>query len=236
MNVIGEKITIDNQQFEIVGILKEKGAVLGRSQDNKVIVPINIYLKYYTEWWQSVDITIKAVDNIFLTETIDESIGAMRIIRNLKPWEENNFELETNSTVSEQFSGLTNFLTIFGMLIGFFTLVAAGIGITNIMLITVKERTREIGIRMAVGAKRQWILFQFIIETITICQIGGIIGIIMGLIVVSLASIFAGLAFTIPIDWLIYSIIIATILGLLSGYYPAYKASKLDPIEALRYE
>lgn len=235
-DVINEKITIDNQQFTIIGILKEKGAVLGKSQDNKVMIPINIYLKYYTEWWTTLDITLKAVDESYLTKTIDQTIGAMRIIRNLKPWEENNFEVETNNSVSEQFSGLTNFLTIFGILIGFFTLVAAGIGITNIMLITVKERTREIGIRMAVGAKRKWILFQFIVETITICQVGGLIGILLGLLVVWIASIFAGLSFIIPINWIIYSIIIATVLGISSGYYPAYKASKLDPIDALRYE
>lgn len=236
LEVLGEKITIDNQQFEIVGILEEKGAVLGQSQDNKVMIPINIYLKYYSDWWETLDITIKAVDKIYLSETVDQAIGAMRIIRNLKPWEDNDFEIETNDTISEQFAGLTGFLTIFGVLIGLFTLVAAGIGITNIMLITVKERTREIGVRMAVGAKRHWILFQFIVETITICQVGGVIGIILGLIVVSITSTLAGLTFLIPINWIIYSIIIATVLGLLSGIYPAYRASKLDPIEALRYE
>lgn len=236
LEVLGEKITIDNQQFEIIGILEEKGAVLGQSQDNKVMIPINIYLKYYSDWWETLDITIKAVDKIYLSETVDQAIGAMRIIRNLKPWEDNDFEIETNDTISEQFAGLTGFLTIFGVLIGLFTLVAAGIGITNIMLITVKERTREIGVRMAVGAKRHWILFQFIVETITICQVGGVIGIILGLIVVSITSTLAGLTFLIPINWIIYSIIIATVLGLLSGIYPAYRASKLDPIEALRYE
>jgi putative ABC transport system permease protein len=184
----------------------------------------------------SVNVTVKAEDKVTLDKTIDQSIGAMRIIRNLKPWEDNDFELETNDTISEQFSGLTSFLTIFGMLIGIFTLVAAGIGITNIMLITVKERTKEIGLRMAVGAKRKWIMFQFIIETITICQVGGVIGILMGLFVVWIATLFAGITLIIPIDWISISIIIATVLGLISGFYPAYKASKLDPIDALRYE
>jgi putative ABC transport system permease protein len=236
LEVLGEKITIDNQQFEIVGILEEKGAVLGQSQDNKVMIPINIYLKYYSDWWESLNITIKAVDKVYFSETVDEAIGAMRILRNLKPWEDNDFEVETNDTIGEQFAGLTGFLTVFGVLIGLFTLIAAGIGITNIMLITVKERTREIGVRMAVGAKRHWILFQFIVETITICQVGGIIGIAFGLIVVSVTSIAFGLSFVVPINWIFYSIIIATVLGMLSGIYPAYRASKLDPIDALRYE
>ncbi len=236
LNVIGETITIKNQQFEIIGILKEKGAVLGNSQDNQVIIPINLYLKYYADWRLSLNVTIKASDKVNLDKTIDQTIGAMRIIRNLKPWEDNDFELETNDTISEQFSGLTSFLTVFGMLIGIFTLVAAGIGITNIMLITVKERTKEIGLRMAVGAKRKWILLQFIIETITICQVGGVIGILIGLLVVWIATIFTGMTLIIPIDWISISIIIATVLGLVSGFYPAYKASKLDPIEALRYE
>jgi len=236
LDVLGEKITIDNQQFEIVGILEEKGAVLGQSQDNKVMIPINIYLKYYSDWWESLNITIKAVDKVYFSETVDEAIGAMRILRNLKPWEDNDFEVETNDTIGEQFAGLTGFLTVFGVLIGLFTLIAAGIGITNIMLITVKERTREIGVRMAVGAKRHWILFQFIVETITICQVGGIIGIVFGLIVVSVTSIAFGLSFVVPVNWIFYSIIIATVLGMLSGIYPAYRASKLDPIDALRYE
>lgn len=236
LEVLGEKITIDNQQFEIVGILEEKGAVLGQSQDNKVMIPINIYLKYYSDWWESLNITIKAVDKVYFSETVDEAIGAMRILRNLKPWEDNDFEVETNDTIGEQFAGLTGFLTVFGVLIGLFTLIAAGIGITNIMLITVKERTREIGVRMAVGAKRHWILFQFIVETITICQVGGIIGIAFGLIVVSVTSIAFGLSFVVPVNWIFYSIIIATVLGMLSGIYPAYRASKLDPIDALRYE
>lgn len=236
LDVLGEKITIDNQQFEIVGILEEKGAVLGQSQDNKVMIPINIYLKYYSDWWESLNITIKAVDKVYFSETVDEAIGAMRILRNLKPWEDNDFEVETNDTIGEQFAGLTGFLTVFGVLIGLFTLIAAGIGITNIMLITVKERTREIGVRMAVGAKRHWILLQFIVETITICQVGGIIGILFGLLVVSITSIAFGLSFVVPINWIFYSIIIATVLGMLSGIYPAYRASKLDPIDALRYE
>lgn len=236
LDVLGEKITIDNQQFEIVGILEEKGAVLGQSQDNKVMIPINIYLKYYSDWWESLNITIKAVDKVYFSETVDEAIGAMRILRNLKPWEDNDFEVETNDTIGEQFAGLTGFLTVFGVLIGLFTLIAAGIGITNIMLITVKERTREIGVRMAVGAKRHWILLQFIVETITICQVGGIIGILFGLLVVSVTSIAFGLSFVVPINWIFYSIIIATVLGMLSGIYPAYRASKLDPIDALRYE
>lgn len=234
--VIGETITIKNQQFEIVGILEEKGAVLGNSQDNRVIIPINLYLKSFSSRWLSLDITLKALNKDLLQETIDQTIGAMRVIRNLHPWEENNFELETNDTVSEQFSGLTSFLTIFGILIGTFTLIAAGIGITNIMLITVKERTREIGVRMAVGAKRKWIMLQFIIETITICQVGGIIGILIGFGAIAIVSQFANLSLIIPIDWIVISISIATILGILSGYYPAYKASKLDPIDALRYE
>ncbi len=234
--VIGETITIQNQQFEIIGILEEKGAVLGNSQDNRVIIPINLYLKSFSSRWLSLNITIKSISRELQQKTIDQTIGAMRVIRNLQPWEDNDFEIETNDTVSDQFGGLTSFLTIFGMLIGIFTLVAAGIGITNIMLITVKERTREIGVRMAVGAKRKWIMLQFIIETITICQVGGIIGILIGFGVIAIVSQFAGLTLTIPIDWIIYSISIATLLGILSGYYPAYKASKLDPIDALRYE
>lgn len=235
-DAIGEKIRIKSQEFKVVGILKEKGAVLGTSQDNIILLPLNLYMKYYSDRWESLDISINAFSQNNLNETIDEAIGVMRVIRNLKPLEENNFEIQTNEALTEQFSGLRQTITIFGLLVGIFTLVAAGIGITNIMLIIVKERTREIGIRKALGAKKRWVLIQFIIETITICQIGAVIGIFTA---IGLGNLFAKLlnfTFTVSPFWIFFSIIVTTLLGLISGFYPSLKASQLDPIDALRYE
>ncbi|MDC1068546.1 ABC transporter permease [Candidatus Kapabacteria bacterium] len=235
-NPIGEKIRIQSQEFEIIGILEEKGAVLGNSQDNMVLLPLNLYIKYYSNRWESIDISVNALSQDKLQNTLGETIGAMRLIRNLSPVEDINFEIETNEALTEQFSGLRQTITIFGLLVGIFTLIAAGIGITNIMLITVKERTREIGVRKALGAKSRWVLYQFIIETITICQIGGLIGV---LVAITLGKIFASqvdFTFVISGFWIIFAVIVTTLLGIVSGYYPSWKASKLNPIDALRYE
>lgn len=234
---IGKDIVIGKQKFNVIGVLETKGAILGRSQDNIAIIPISQFLKYYsTRWEESLTINVKAASRDYLMPTIDEAIGILRGIRDDQPWEMNSFELETNETISLQFAGLTGYLSLFGFITGFIALFAAGIGIMNIMLVTIKERTREIGIRKAVGAKRRWIMGQFIIETVTLCQIGGIIGIILG---ISLSYLFGnalGLTLSVPVDWIFYSLLICTILGLIFGAYPAWKAANLDPIEALRYE
>lgn len=234
---IGKKIKIGNQRYTVIGILEEKGAILGQSQDNNVIIPITQFLKYYAYWWEeSLDINVVAYSRDALQPTIDEAIGIMRSIRDVKPWQENNFELETNESISEQFSSLTGYLSYFGLFSGAIALIAAGVGIMNIMLVSVKERTREIGIRKAVGAKRAWILLQFIIETITLCQIGGIIGIGLGILGGTFLATSLGITLTFPIDWIVMSLIICTLLGVVSGSYPAWKAATLDPIDALRYE
>ncbi len=234
---IGKRIKIGNHHFEVIGLLEKQGAVLGQSQDNQVIIPLTQFLKYYAyRWEESLQLSVKTPTKEALLPAVDEAIGIMRLIRKVKPWQDNNFELETNESLSEQFSGLTVYVFYFGLLCGSIALIAAGVGIMNIMLVSVNERTREIGIRKAVGAKRSWILMQFIIETVTLCQIGGVIGIGFGLISSSLLSSWAGFDISLPIDWILISIGICTFLGLVFGAYPSWKAAKLDPIEALRYE
>lgn len=236
-NPLGKKIKIKNQEFTVIGIQDILGAVLGQSQDNLVVIPITRFLANYTNFWEeSVTITVKAVSKAKMDDAIDEATGAMRTIRNNKPWQENDFEIETNESLSQQFAGLTGFLTYFGFFSGAIALIAAGVGIMNIMLVSVKERTREIGIRKAVGAKNFWILSQFIIETITLCQLGGWIGIIFGIIGSSIFTMLLGMKLSMPWDWVIGALLICTFLGIVSGAYPAWKAAKLDPIDALRYE
>ena len=237
VNPLGKEISIKNQKYTVIGILKTRGALLGQSKDNMVIIPITNFLKYFASpWEESLQITVKAISKEMLQATMDEVIGNMRVIRNVKPWEANTFELETNETISQQFGSFVNFLSIFGFISGGFALVAAGVGIMNIMLVAVKERTREIGIRKAVGARRRWILWQFILEAITLSQIGGLFGIILGVLGGYLLGNAIKLPLFFPVPWVVLSIIVCTILGIAFGTYPAYRAANLDPIEALRYE
>lgn len=236
-NPLGKEVKIRNQKFTVIGVLDEKGAMMGQSQDNRVVVPVTQFLKYYAEWWEeSLDINIRAYNKAFLTRAMDEVIGYLRVIRDVKPWQENNFEITTNEALSDQFASFTVYLKIFGIVSGVIALIAAGVGIMNIMLVSVKERTKEIGIRKAVGAKRFWILMQFIIEAITLCQIGGAVGIVFGIVGANILSASLSLDLTIPVFWIVVSILICTVLGLAFGSYPAWKAAKLDPIDALRYE
>ncbi len=237
LNPVGKEIIIGNQAYKVIGVLEEKGAVLGQSQDNKLIIPIPMFLKYHgNRWNESLTIIVKAPSREALMPTMDEAIGALRTIRNVKPWQENSFEVETNESLSSQFSTFTNYLAYFGFVCGFIALIAAGVGIMNMMLVSVKERTREIGIRKAVGAKRSWILGQFIVESITLTQIGGLFGIALGVIAGGGLSSAVGLNIYFSFTWFFISLLICMVIGVLFGAYPAWKAAKLDPIEALRYE
>ncbi len=234
---VGKTIAVKNQHFTVIGVLTAKGSLMGRSQDNEILIPISNLVKYYSdEWEQSVDITIKSASKESLGKTMDEAIGIMRILRNVKPWEDNTFEIETGESLSAQFASFTSYLNFFGLGSGLVALLAAGVGIMNIMLVSVKERTREIGIRKAIGARRSWILSQFLIESVTLCQLGGVVGIGLGFGGGALLSSLLNVEASMPIPWVIFSVVVCTILGIAFGLYPAWRAARLDPIEALRYE
>lgn len=236
-------VTIRNQEYTVIGVLEAKGGVIGESQDNRVLVPITVFNKYYTsEWDASVDIGVKAESKFQLEATQDEAIGVMRSLRKVKPWEENNFELDRNDALTGQFSGFSTALLAVSWISGLGALIAAGIGIMNMMLVSVKERTREIGVRKALGAQKRWIVRQFLIESITLCQLGGLTGMIggvgtsWGLTQILRINNMPSLTYVMPWGTVIFSIVICTIIGLAFGLYPAWRAANLDPIEALRYE
>ena len=237
-NPLGKQISINNRKFTVIGILTPRGSMMGQSQDNIVVIPITYFLKYYatSEYNFNLQYALKAPSKKLLEASMDETIGVLRNLRNCKPGEENDFEVEDNAAISEQFSNITKYLAFFGAACGLVALIAAGVGIMNIMLVSVKERTREIGIRKAVGAKTRSILFQFLIESVTLCQFGAFIGIIIGVSIGAIFGKLVGMGLGIPYFWIIFSIIICTILGIVSGAYPAWRAAKLDPIEALRNE
>ncbi len=240
---LGKTITIRNQQFTVVGVLERKGGIIGQSQDNRVLIPLAVFIKYYTfRWDTSVDIAIKAYTKESVAATFDEAVGIMRTLRDLKPWEENDFEIDLNEALAGQFNNLSMAIVVVAWISGLGALVAAGIGIMNMMLVSVKERTREIGVRKALGARRRWITRQFLIESVTLCQLGGATGVAGGLLtswgvtlIVRTTSV-PGLDFVFPWFAVVFSVIACTMIGVGFGLYPAWRAASLDPIEALRYE
>jgi len=240
---LGKRITIRNQEFTVVGVLERKGGIVGQSQDNRVLIPMAVFIKSFTTRWDtSVDIAIKAYSKDAVSATMDEAIGILRSLRDLKPWEENDFEINLNEALAGQFNDLSSVIVIVAWISGLGALAAAGIGIMNMMLVSVKERTREIGVRKALGARRRWITRQFLIESVTLCQFGGLTGVVGGLAVSYGVTLFLrssqvpNLPFIFPWFAIVFSVVACTVIGVGFGLYPAWRAASLDPIEALRYE
>ncbi len=236
LNPIGKKIILDKNEFIIIGILEPKGESFGQSQDNLALVPITRMIEIYGNTNYSLNIAIQAPSKALYNETVEQVTSVMRIIRKDKPGEDNSFEIFSNESLINSVNSFTKYFKYGAGFISFIALLAAGIGIMNIMLVSVTERTKEIGIRKAIGAKSRNILSQFLVEAIILCQIGGIAGILLGVIAGNLLGIYLKTAVVIPIDWVLIGLIICTIVGIVFGVYPAYKAAKLNPIDALRYE
>src|SRR3990172_3624542 len=232
---IGMDIKINGIRYEVVGVFAQIGSVLGNSRDDRVVIPLTAFEKQFGKE-RSLNITIKAKSAEVYEETMDLAIGAMRAIRKVPPGAENDFEIRTNEAFMEFFDNITKYVRIVAIAIASISLVVAGVGIMNIMLVSVTERTREIGIRKSIGAKRRDILWQFLIEAVTLTGVGGILGIIIGILIGLIVKVATPLPASISLFWVILSFGFAVGVGLIFGIYPAYRAAKLDPIVALRYE
>ncbi|MBL8015790.1 MAG: ABC transporter permease [Ignavibacteria bacterium] len=234
---LDKEIEIDGNRFTIIGVLTAKGENLGQSQDNIVLIPLYTMDKIYgVRKDRSINITVSAYSKAQLDETTEEVIGLMRQIRKVPPGEENDFEIWSNESLVREANNFTVYFKYGAGVISFISLIAAGIGIMNIMLVTVTERTKEIGIRMAIGAKRSNILTQFLFEAILLCELGGLIGIAVGIGAGNLLGAIFHFPVTIPYDWVMIGLVVCSLIGILFGTYPAFKAAKLNPIDALRYE
>ncbi len=233
---IGKTVRMDGHRFEVVGTLMKKGNFLGFSLDNRLVAPMTRLVSIYGQPDRNISISVRVADQRRLDATMEESIGRMRTIRKVEPGKANNFELDTNDSMQGIFDAFTGTLTAGGALIGLIALLAAGIGIMNIMLVSVTERTREIGVRKSIGARRKDILRQFLFEAFFLCQIGGVFGIIFGMLFGNLVALKFGISTAFPWGWAIASVIMVTTISLVFGGYPAFKAARLDPIESLRYE
>jgi len=232
---VGERLKINGINYLVVGVLEAKGGQLKGDQDNFAIVPVTTGLNRFGRW-RSLSILVQARDQASYDDTVEQVRGALRVIRKVPPGKEDDFEVFSNDSLISQFNSFTLAVRIGVIVVSSIALLAAGIGIMNIMLVSVTERTREIGIRRAIGAKKRNIMTQFIIEAIVICEVGGIIGVLLGIVGGNATAYFLKLSPVIPVDWVMLGLIICSIVGIIFGTYPAYKAANLDPIESLRYE
>jgi putative ABC transport system permease protein len=232
---VGEQVKIDGINYTAIGVLESRGSALGSDQDNFAVVPITTGMNRYGRW-RSLNILVQARDEASYAATVEEARGAMRVIRKVPPGQENDFEIASNDSMIEQFNNFTRDVRIGVAVVSSIALLAAGIGIMNIMLVSVTERTREIGIRRAIGAKKRNIMAQFIMEAIVLCEVGGVIGVALGILGGNATAFFLKLPPVIPVDWVIIGLAICSVVGIVFGTYPAWKAANLDPIESLRYE
>ena len=233
---IGKVIRLNGHIFTIIGVLQEKGTAFGQSQDDICIMPITRFFENYGEAKRTVNVATQSFSQETYNGTFDRGVGAMRIARGIKPNQENDFEIYTNDSLKSAFTSIAGVVRIGAFVISFIALIAAGIGIMNIMLVSVTERTKEIGVRKSIGARSRDILRQFLTEAVFISEAGGILGIILGVIGGDLLALWLKVDLIFPYGWAIAGLIVCSAIGIGFGFYPAYRAAALDPIEALRYE
>ena len=230
---VGQYIKIDNIKFRVIGVLEKQGKFLGLfSVDNQAILPLGAYKRLFSRrGWMRLSVKVPEQK---IEEGMDELSAVMRHIRGLKPSEKNDFAINQTKAFEKQYNTLKGAIGGTGLFITLLSLIVGGIGIMNIMFVSVKERTKEIGVRKAIGATRGMILGQFLMEAVTICFIAGLVGLFLAYV----SSIFINKIFpsTLPIGLSISAIVMSMVVGVLSGFIPAYQASKLDPIDSLRYE
>jgi putative ABC transport system permease protein len=234
-------VRINGHKYTVVGIYEELGETASGAGDNSAAIPISAFVQHFglkddRGFDRSVNITVKARQGYAVEDVQEEVRGVLRVARGVKPLDEDDFDIFSNDSMIRAFDEMTVVIRLVAIAMGSIALIVAGIGIMNIMLVSVTERTKEIGIRKAIGAKRKDILSQFLIEAVVLCMIGGFIGIMAGVALGNIVSALVSVPITFPTDWAIGGMLFCVVIGVTFGLWPASKASKLDPIESLRYE
>ncbi|MBX3101341.1 MAG: ABC transporter permease [Bacteroidetes bacterium] len=231
---LGKDIQIGGKQYRVIGVFAEKGTAFGSQGDKIVVIPMSTILADFPSASRSIDVSAYAEDATRLDAIIQEARGVFRLVRRLHPAAPDNFAVVKSDSFVDSLMSNLQILTLSATAIALITLLGASVGLMNIMLVSVSDRTMEIGLRKSLGATRRAILQQFLTEAVIICQVGGILGILLGLGLGALVGIAMGTAFFMPWNWIFLSLFICFLIGIFSGLYPARKAARLDPIEALR--
>ncbi len=238
---IGKDIRVDGRKYEVIGVFDEKKSAFGGNFDNYVLMPVSTFLNTYgiigkDGFQRSVNITVRAKTPELIDDAIEQTRQALRHDRGVRPGQEDNFEFFNSQSLITQFNRMSMGVKLAAFVIGIIALVVAGIGIMNIMLVAVTERTREIGIRKALGAKPISILSQFLLEAVILCNIGGVIGVVVGFLLGNLVAVFTHFDVSVPMEWAVIGLVFCSVVGIAFGMLPAVRASQLHPIDALRYE
>jgi len=234
---IGKTIKMNDHNYFVIGVFERKGGGMGQSQDGFALIPVTNEIKYFIQpEYTSLQMTIRARSKKLFDETQDEIIGALRSVRGVKPGDDNDFEVENNTSLTIQFDSFSKYLSYAGFGISAIALLAASIGIMNIMLVSVTERTKEIGIRKALGATKADIAGQFLTEAVVLCEVGGVIGIGIGIGIGNILAVVIHASVYVPMMWVGIGLGVCSLVGIVFGLYPALKAANMHPIDALRFE
>jgi putative ABC transport system permease protein len=232
---LGKRVKANGRTYLVIGTFASKGTTFGDNEDNILMIPITRFFADFGEHY-NVNIATQAPSQLEYGATLDKGIGVMRLVRGLRPDQENDFEIYSNDSLIAAFAKIADVVSAGAFIISAIALLAAGVGIMNIMLVSVTERTREIGIRKAVGARKLWILTQFLVESMVLSVTGGLAGILLGMLAGNGLAIMLSASIVFPWGWAVAGVLVCSLIGIVFGMYPAWKAASLDPIEALRFE